>query len=179
MPSPIAHSATGYILAQLFPLKHKTVRWSRNWKCKLLSIFFAANAPDLDFILQILTGENYHRGISHSLGLAIGFSCLWGLIAYLIWRPLWQQIFGLTFVLYSSHLVLDYFTAGGNGIPFFWPLSNSWFIADTPIFPSVKHSRGFIDASHLNFLSFELSYSMILFLGLWCWSEIKKLSKKS
>jgi hypothetical protein len=86
MPSPIAHSVTGYALARLLPLDKLPGdgRWAG-----LLPIalgVFIGNAPDLDFIGQMLNLTT-HRGITHSLGMMVAVSLLAALAARLLTEP--------------------------------------------------------------------------------------------
>lgn len=175
MPSPIAHSVTGYALAYL-PFKVRNFR-SQCWSMTPLAVVYSivvANLPDLDFVPQLLTGLRFHRGPSHSLVSALFVSSL---LAWVIYRyrpnrrsghrPSYRALFILTLGLYGSHLLLDLLTQGRSGLPLFWPLSNQTFQLPFPIFPAVHHSRGLWDASHLIFISAELLYSACLLAGLW------------
>ena len=171
MPSPIAHSVSGYVLTRLPVVKNAIPSWL--WPitpAAALYSLFVANLPDLDFLGQLLTGLQLHRGPSHSLLAALAVS---GLLAWLIYsyrrRSSYRVLFGLTFGLYSSHLLLDLFTAGGRGIPLLWPLSSQYFRAPFALFPGVHYSRGLWDNSHLIFISAELLYSLILLSGLQVW----------
>ena len=70
MPSPIAHSLTGYIIYRAASPVH-----ARRWQHVVLHLF-AANAPDLDFLPGFLIGDPdlYHHGVSHSIGFAVLFA---------------------------------------------------------------------------------------------------------
>lgn len=75
MPSPIAHSVTGYVLSNFLPFK----------KLKFYIFYgvFVAIAADFDFIPQWITGKNFHRGLTHTLIFALVFSLIvGGLISY-------------------------------------------------------------------------------------------------
>ncbi|MGB7440490.1 MAG: hypothetical protein WA919_05430, partial [Coleofasciculaceae cyanobacterium] len=61
MPSPLAHSVSGYILAQFLPLKQLKKRGSKRWDVMIFYPVFVAAAADLDFIPQLITGASYHR----------------------------------------------------------------------------------------------------------------------
>ncbi|MGI8932783.1 MAG: metal-dependent hydrolase [Phormidesmis sp.] len=171
MPSPIAHSVSGYVLTRL-PIV-KNIIPSRLWPitpAAALYSLFVANSPDLDFLGQLLTGLQLHRGPSHSLLAALIVS---GLLAWLVhrYRPQssYGNLFSFTFGLYGSHLLLDLFTAGGRGIPLLWPLSSQYFQSPFALFPGVHYSRGLWDNSHLIFIGAELLYSLVLLSGLQIW----------
>ena len=110
MPSPIVHAATGYAIARLLPLNQKPDHWSNSWL--LCYGVFVALSPDLDFILQILTGERYHHGFTHSITCAIGFAVMVWMLSYVLWNGLSQRLLLMTMMLYGSHLLFDFFTDG-------------------------------------------------------------------
>lgn len=177
MPSPIAHSVTGYALAHLPFIKSRTFP-SRRWPMTPLATLYAlfvTNLPDLDFVPQIVTGVRFHRGPSHSFLSALVVSSLLAAIVYQYRKssqpaghlPAYTTLFALTFGLYSAHLLLDLLTYGGDGLPLLWPLSDQRFLFPFTPFPSVHHSRGLWDASHLVFMRAELLYSLCLLAGLW------------
>ena len=116
----------------------------------------------MDFIPQLITGEIYHRGLTHSLTFAIIFSAIVGLILSYLWKFSYKQLFLFTLILYSSHLLLDFFTDGGKGMQLFFPFTDTYFKSPVAIFPGVHHSRGLWDSSHIIPLTFELIYSALL-----------------
>lgn len=166
MPSPIAHSTSGYIISRLLPIR--TNKYWRNHKIsQLLFVVLAANAADFDFIPQIITGEKYHRGFTHSLAFSLIFSLISGLIASWYDKRLLFPIFLLSLLVYDSHLLLDFFTtSGGDGIELFWPFKDTFVKSPWEIFPPVHWSRGILDYSHLHFIGFESCYSILLY-GIW------------
>lgn len=177
MPSPIAHSISGYVLARFLPLEQPRTRERGRWGMQIIYAVFVANAADFDFIPQLITGEMYHRGLTHSLIFALGFSAIAGFITSYIWKRSYKQLFLFTLILYSSHLFLD-FLSEGRGIQFFSPFLDSFFKFPITIFPGIHHSRGLWDYSHLLPISFELVYSALLLLGLWYWQKNKTRKRK-
>lgn len=175
MPSPIAHSITGYCLGQLW----HDLRFARVSLLRRTTIGLAissAIAADVDFVPQLLTNLSFHRGITHSLGIGILFSI--ALAGILSKRSL--QRFGslslLGFLAYGSHLVLDLLTAGGSGIPIFWPITLVSVQFPVSLFPQVHHSEGLFYSGHLTFLLFETFYSILL---LWSTNRIICLYKSA
>ena len=78
MPSPIAHSISGYAITRLWS---KDASSSLKLPPRWLSFYgiFIAVMADLDFIPQILTGEPYHHRFTHSITFAIGVALVaWG-----------------------------------------------------------------------------------------------------
>lgn len=175
MPSPIAHAVSGYVLAKVLPQQQKL-----KWRKKRDEIFypvFIATVADIDFIPQLITGENYHRGLTHSLIFTIGFSAIASSIASYFWKLSYKQLFWFTFIIYSSHLLLDLFT-GGRGIKLLLPFTDSFFKAPVEIFPGIKYSQGLWHSSHIYAITFELLYSVLLLWGLWLWKKSLTARKK-
>lgn len=175
MPSPIAHSVSGYILAKFLPPKQTEFRLGRRWEREILYPIFVANAADLDFIPQLITGEMYHRGWTHSLIFAFGFSAIATFITSYFWQLPYKQLFLFTLLLYTSHLFLDFFSQG-RGIPVFLPFIASFFKSSITLFPGVHYSRGLWDYSHFVPIVFESVYSAFLLGGFW-WYKNRKRNK--
>lgn len=163
MPSPIAHAVSGYAIAKgVNPLNV-----SRMGRVAFYAVFVAI-AADFDFIPQLVASVNTHRGFTHSLSFALLFS---GIVSAVIARCTsfnYRPTFLLTLTLYGSHLMLDFLTQGGTGIPLLWPISDSHFQSTIVLFPAVHHSHGLFDSIHVRFLSFELIYTTVL---LWVTSQ--------
>ncbi|MBE9076843.1 metal-dependent hydrolase [Romeria aff. gracilis LEGE 07310] len=171
MPSPIAHSTTGYAIAAFL----RTVTRGRLSVSPGYAILIA-NAPDLDFVLQILTGERYHRTFTHSLTLAIAIAASF---AYVTRKDAFKSIFWLTLTIYGSHLGLDMLSQGGQGIQLFWPWLTTDIISPIAVFPSVRHGLGLWSATHLIFISFETLYSLLLLKLLRRWQAAQQPLKRS
>ena len=175
MPSPIAHSVSGYVLTRL-PFAKTRIFRSQLWPMTPVAAIygvFVSNIPDLDFLPQLLTGIRFHRGPSHSLVAALLVSSLltWVIHRYrqprarLGRQPSYRALFALTFGIYGSHILLDLLTTGGSGLPLLWPFSTQVFRLPS-LFPAVHHSRGLWDSSHLVFVGAELVYTACLLAGL-------------
>jgi inner membrane protein len=133
---------------------------------------FVATVADLDFIPQIITGESFHRGLTHSLIFTLGFSLILAFILRKRWQFSYKQLAWITFILYGSHLVLDFFTEG-RGIPLLYPFTENFFVSSITLFPGVHHSRGLWHYSHLIWICFELVYSVLLVWGVRWWRLVK------
>ena len=182
MPSPIAHSISGYVIFRLFSIKNKAFKFSKKGIYQLFTILFTvfvANAADLDFILQSLTGKKFHRGLTHSLTFALLFSLLVALITRFSSKKIniCKQIFWLCLLLYGSHLLLDFFTSGGDGMQILWPFNNGFYKSVAPLFPSVHHELGIFDPVHIKFVSFELFYSVILYFCFVLYTKLWRINK--
>lgn len=171
MPSPIAHSVSGYVLAKFLPKnlsKNNTSHW---WNLGNFYPVFVAIFADFDFIPQFITGERFHRGITHTLIFAIGFSLIVGWLMNYFRKSSFKQLFLFTFILYSSHLLLDLFTAGGSGLKLLWPITDTSFKSTIYVFPQVYNSRGVFDISNFISIAWELSYSVLIVSILWLWNN--------
>lgn len=133
MCTPVGHAlsgaALGLALGQGRPLLSP-------WK-DLALFAFVSQAPDFDFLPGLFTGawDQYHHGLSHSLGLALGAGLVMGLIGR-HWGSGWRWA-GLGFALYFLHLLLDWTTVAQRGIPLWWPLTDARYLADHPFFIDV------------------------------------------
>lgn len=175
MPSPLAHVVTGYAIARC-----RKENFSRQWWFVSLYAAFVAIAPDFDFVLQLLTGDRYHRGASHSLLSCLSFSAVAGLVSYAFNRRQTIGWFGLTLVVYGSHLLLDCVTQSTTGVQLLWPLPD-YYQSPVPLFPSVRHWEGWRHHSHLIFLSVESLYAILLLIGMNQWlsrSGVGRASRK-
>lgn len=142
MSSPVGHSLAGY-LCYCFGVKSVFVR-SDPLLCAATVVM--ANFPDLDFLPGFLVGQPnlYHHGISHSVGFALMISFACALLFWKLAKYSFGKSFFLFFLIYCSHLFLDYLAADSRppaGIPVFWPFSSTYFISPVPILPSVHHSH--------------------------------------
>jgi inner membrane protein len=166
MPSPIAHSATGYAIARLFLVDRKSSLGNKNSFLQINYGILVAVAADLDFIPQLITGEKYHHGFTHSLTFAIAVSvCVYSL-RYCLKKQLSTRLLWLTLMLYGSHLLLDFFTQGGNGIQLLWPFTTATFKSPISLFPSTYWSEPlFQHPGHLIFIAVELGYAALLLAG--------------
>ncbi|MEL6492139.1 MAG: metal-dependent hydrolase [Cyanobacteria bacterium J06634_6] len=168
MPSPIAHSASGYLLSRL-PIAKNTLPGKVMTLTPITALYgiFVSNLPDLDFVPQVITGIRFHRGPSHSILAALLVSALLTLIVHQVRRHArYRSLFITTLGFYGVHIFMDLFTAGGSGLPLLWPLSDRTFRAPFSIFPAVHHSRGLLDPSHFTFISIELLYIVAVFLAI-------------
>ena len=139
MPSPIGHSLMAYSIHRL-NTRPAPVPWLR-----LFFYLIAANAPDLDFLPGMLMGKpnQYHHGVSHSIGFSVLFGAAVSLFLYLGKRTPTVRNFFLSSSLYFSHIALDYFsidTSVPYGQPIFWPVSQSYYISPFAFFPDIRRT---------------------------------------
>jgi membrane-bound metal-dependent hydrolase YbcI (DUF457 family) len=137
MASPLGHGLAGLLI---YSNSFKELR--RDWKF-LLVCLFCALAPDLDILPGMLVGQPnlFHHGISHSLGFGLIVALVLSLL-YFRERASFRT-FGTFFLLYSSHLFLDYIaidTSLPYGAPFLWPLSDAYYLAPFAFLPDIHRS---------------------------------------
>ncbi|MBE9039340.1 metal-dependent hydrolase [Oscillatoriales cyanobacterium LEGE 11467] len=172
MPSPIAHSVAGYLLAKSLPADRFSENRIQKWSLYIFYASLIAVVADLDFIPQFVTGNAYHRGITHSLVFALGFSAISALIVS-VWKKFsYIKIFTLTSIFYGSHLLLDYFSYG-RGIKLFLPFVDRFFRSPIILFPGLHYSRGLFHISHLLPIGFEIAISILGIGVVWWWKKSK------
>jgi len=134
MASPIGHSLCGYAI-------YSTINKKINWK-ELLGFIVVANLADIDFLFGFLIGEpnKYHHQFTHSIFISLIIAAV--VACYFKFRNRRQirNIFITVFSLYSSHVIIDYFTRDTSppyGEQLFWPFSNNYFISSISIFRDI------------------------------------------
>ena len=167
MPSPLGHSLAGCIIFRACPGQAAGSAWQH-----MVLYMVVANSPDLDFIPGFLLGNpnRYHHGISHSIGVAGVFSVIFGSFLFLLRRDRFWEKLGVSFLLYSSHLALDYLstdTSPPHGQPLLWPFSSTYYIAPIAVFPDIKRvssSTGEFVISLINLHNLGAACLELLFL---------------
>jgi inner membrane protein len=106
--------------------------------------------PDFDSFSFSAYGSLWgHRGFTHSLCFALALALFSAGLTFRFLHMRFWLLFGLFFLITASHGLLDAFTNGGFGIPFFWPFWNHRFGPYGPIhvqdigfeFPDPRVSR--------------------------------------
>jgi membrane-bound metal-dependent hydrolase YbcI (DUF457 family) len=149
MATPVGHYLLGLSIAQLF---------AKNRERKQCA-FLAACAcfPDFDVLPGILVGElgKYHHGASHSFAAAVVFATV-GLLSYGHCSSLSSiALSGLLFLLYSSHVLLDYAsldTGPPVGVPLLWPWDDTTYQSPWLLLPNVYHTVTPLVSLHNAFL---------------------------
>jgi len=125
----------------------------------------ATVVPDLDvvaFLYGIPYGDPFgHRGFTHSFA----FAGLAGFAATFFARRLNSSkliSFWMIFLSTASHPLLDSLTNGGNGVAFFWPLSDArYFLPWQPIMVSPIGIRSFFEARSIQVLISEFYWVLL------------------
>ncbi len=136
MPSPVGHAIAGLTVHVLTARDEAELLSQR----RILTLVFAAIAPDLDLLLNLVDGRNHHQQQSHSVGLVV----LSGLLAGIAFRVLrWPRpaALGVAFGLaWLSHLPLDYLNNDTHppiGLMALWPINHEYYKFPWPVFLDV------------------------------------------
>jgi inner membrane protein len=116
------HSVVGLGLGVLFaPRRMPPLYWALAASLPMI--------PDLDAFSVASYGDNIlgHRGLTHTLTIAMAMGLSAAALAYRSVSMNFWRLAGIFSVITASHGVLDAFTHGGAGIPFFWPFSDHRF----------------------------------------------------
>jgi len=161
MALPVAHSCFGLALGilrfvpQCGNLK-EALRLARAVRGKLFLCILIANAPDMDFIIGILTGSlnRFHQTGTHTLaGILLIALGLWlggkyarnnrSSFAVLASEDSARAspvfAFWFVFILLAGHLVIDIFTADTRrpiGLMLAWPFSKEYWHSAVSLFPA-------------------------------------------
>lgn len=138
MATPVGHILAGQVAYRAGSETTRT--WGRGLA---LLCALAAVAPDFDFLPGLLVGTPalYHQGVSHSFAVGAAFT----LVLAMLYRRGFRGVgapWGILFLAYASHLVLDLFGPDHRppfGIPLFWPFSHATFLSPVTILPGVHH----------------------------------------
>lgn len=137
MSTPVGHTLFGWIIGS-----HRKHSGTRSTFFLFLAVFVFSNLPDMDLLFGLPSGNpnQYHHMWTHS----IGFALLWGVLAGLVVRILNHQhslkIGFFVFLLILSHLTLDFFTLDKSapyGMQLFWPVTEQYFLSPVTIFRDV------------------------------------------
>ena len=157
MASAFSHILLAFALGQAQPWKRWPIRfWGLSFLCTLV--------PDVD-VVGFAVGIPYehvlgHRGLTHSLAFAFVMGLLVVYFGFPSVNPgslVWWSLVTHSFLVTTSHGVLDAMTDGGLGIAFFAPFDNSrYFFPWTPVKVSPIGITGFFSAYGVEVLASEL-----------------------
>jgi inner membrane protein len=118
MATIYTHALVGLGIGRVFATRHLPA-----WFWLLAG--FLPIVPDFDAFSPCAYGSLWgHRGLTHSLCFALGLSLLAAALTFRFLPMRFWPLLGLFFLMVASHGILDAFTDGGFGIPFFWPFHN-------------------------------------------------------
>jgi membrane-bound metal-dependent hydrolase YbcI (DUF457 family) len=162
LPSPIIHTATGYLVYRL--AKGRLTPGSPGSAKPALpllgiSLLFAV-LPDFDAVPGLLWGdlERFHNQWTHSLAAGLGLAI--AAASLLRWwvRSDFLLSFLAAFASYTLHVGMDFFTYDTRGVMVFWPFSSGRYASDLVLFYGVRWDRGWLAPEHLITLATELAF---------------------
>jgi membrane-bound metal-dependent hydrolase YbcI (DUF457 family) len=145
MATPIGHYLLGLSITQAVARDH-TGRKRGLWLAAVACV------PDLDVIPGLFVGNlsRFHHGATHSFAAA----ALFAVFSWLLLKPVRQSpatLVAVLFLLYASHVVLDFFTLDTGapfGVPLFWPFSGESYQSSWLLLPNVQHTRAPLVSLH-------------------------------
>ena len=161
MPSPIAHTAIGYLIFKVYQRDdlRKDQNWIRSAPLTFMVILGLSILPDLDSIAGIVLGDfgGYHNNWTHSLLVGPGVALVVGSLAWLSRHSGFSSWFIIALLCYELHVVMDYFTIG-RGVMAFWPLTSERFSSPVPVFYGLHWSDGWLSVRHLFTIATEVGF---------------------
>jgi len=172
--TPLGHYLLGISITRIFGRNHLARK-------RGLWLGLIACLPDLDILPGLILRDlsRFHHGVSHSLIAATVFSVMASLL--LGWKKvrLVTPLLFLVFLLYTSHIVLDFFTLDTGapyGVPLFWPWISESYQSPWPLLPNVQHTGAPLLSSHNLLLMVQ---EILLFLPLYRLTKALRTSRRS
>jgi len=142
MASPVGHSLFGYGI-------YSAVNNQFSWKEVFIYIILA-NLADFDYLFGFLVGEpnKYHHQFMHSILISVVTAGIFAVIFCIKKREKISKIFVLFFLVYFSHVLIDFFTLDTSfpfGEQLFWPFSDGYYISSFSIFADVQKANTSVD----------------------------------
>jgi membrane-bound metal-dependent hydrolase YbcI (DUF457 family) len=167
MPSPIIHSATGYLIYRLAKDRLPSVEknGARLVPVLLVTSLLFSLLPDFDALPGLLAGDmgRFHNHWTHSLVVGLGLAMLGASLIRWRYNSGFLIPFLVAFSSYALHVVMDYFTYDSRGVMFVWPFSSDRFASDFILFYGVRWSEGWLAVEHLMTLATELIFVMAIY----------------
>lgn len=174
MPSPIAHSAMGYVIYKISQKsgKSKQQKKVQPFSVVLLATVLLSLLPDLDSIVGIVSDDfaRFHNNGTHSLISGLVVALIAGLIGWSRATTNFKRWFLIVLISYEMHVIMDFFTPG-RGVMLLWPFSSDRFISPFPVFYGFHWSEGLFSILHLWTFATEMAFAGVLLLGLRIWEN--------
>jgi membrane-bound metal-dependent hydrolase YbcI (DUF457 family) len=152
MPSPIMHTAAGYVIFRLSRNRLPNKKLGRVKKIPgllLITVIFSM-LPDIDSLAGWLTGDfsRYHNNATHSFIVGLVVALIGSALISRVSMFNFGEIFLVIFTSYSSHILLDFFTIG-RGVMALWPISQGRFTSPLSLFYGLHWSDGIFSIHHV------------------------------
>ena len=158
MASPVGHSLCGYLIFTSTQEKGKKINWT-----ELLIFVVIANLADIDYLFGFVVGRPnvYHHQFTHSITMAVIVAAIAALIFQYKNPKNFLRLFIIFFLLYSSHIFIDFFTKDTSfqyGEQLLWPFSNNYYLSSISIFRDVHKAQTSVEFfpalfSYYNFIT--------------------------
>jgi hypothetical protein len=165
MPSPLAHSAMGYVIYRI-SRQHKSpqdLQYFGPIPRLLLATAGLSILPDADAIPGLLMNNvgQFHNNVMSSLTFGVITAVGIGSMVWLRQRSGFKLWFGITLLCYWLHVLMDFFTIG-RGVMLFWPFSLKRYVSPLKLFYGFHYSEGWFSLRHLWTLVTELGFAFII-----------------
>lgn len=163
MPSPIAHTAVGYVI---YAWNREAVKTGDEaLPLSLATIVGISLLPDLDIILALLTGnvEQTHNNWTHSPVTGLTATLIGGSALWFARRKSWRHWAVTIFICYELHVLMDFFTVG-RGVMLLLPFSHERYSAPVAIFYGLRWSQGVFSSHHVWTIATELLFAVVVLI---------------
>jgi inner membrane protein len=180
MPSPLAHSLAGYLVAESTQAHLARKRW-----VSLGYYILIANLADIDYVPGLFSGQPnaYHHYASHSITAALIFGLAISGALGKRHREFLRFFVVVTFA-YGSHVALDYVTMDTSrpyGMQMLWPFSDNFYLSPWLVFQDIKKastSGAFVESlfvwHNLRSVLWEAAIFLPALVGLHLWKRIHR-----
>lgn len=175
MPSPIAHSAIGYVMYRIYgkhvPRVNLTL-FAVLPRLLIITVWFSL-LPDVDSIAGVILGDfgRYHNSATHSIIIGFLVSLSIAAVMRLTFRENFWIWFSLSILCYQTHILMDMFTFG-RGVMVLWPLTSIRYKPPIYLFYGFHWSDGLISFRHVWTITTELLFVFILYASLQVFKRI-------
>ena len=177
MPSPIAHTAMGYVLYRVvrpyMPDQDVRVMAMLPLSRLLLITMGLSLLPDGDALLGVAMGDfgRFHNNLTHSLFVGVPIALGIGVIAWACQRVGFVRWFLLALLCYDLHVIMDFFTVG-RGVMLLWPISPDRYAPPFYLFYGLHWSEGLLSTKHVWTVVTEGASVLLTLLAVALWSRI-------
>ncbi|MFW9847317.1 MAG: metal-dependent hydrolase, partial [Candidatus Thorarchaeota archaeon] len=168
MPSPVAHTAIGYMIYQLSKsrLPQEGSKRVGPFSRSLVVTVGLSLLPDMDAVLGLLMGDlaRFHNNVTNSLIVGLLVAPVVGGIAWMRQRSGFTRWLFIALLSYELHVMMDYLSVG-RGLMLLWPLSWERYESPVKLFYGFRWSQPLMSVHHVWTLATELGFSAIIVLA--------------
>jgi membrane-bound metal-dependent hydrolase YbcI (DUF457 family) len=168
MPSPIAHTAVGYVLYRIFQGRFQKNGDIQNHSPALLAVASGMSLlPDMDAAVGLALGDmgGIHNNASHSLVVSAGVAAWGGALAARERDARFLPWFLFTLSCYGSHVLMDFFSSR-RGVMLLWPFTSRRFLHPVKLFYGLRWNKPVTDSRHVLTIITEAAFVLLILIGL-------------